>query len=140
MDKEIEESELFLNQLNKEGGYTVPEGYFEQLQQKIQTDISKQKSLKKAKKIPLFWLSAAAIIVISLGVWLMPFSRPNTTEEVRLDNELMIDQLGSTELSADLLCDAGWCLELEQLPILGDSSLDYELLQNIETDFIIEEL
>ena len=57
-----------------------------------------------------------------------------------IDNEFVLDQLGRTELNADLLCEAGWCLELEQLPFMGDSTLRVDDWYFMESDLLIDEL
>lgn len=137
MDREIEEKELYIKSLHVQGGFTTPETYFAKLDAQIIAKISENNAPKKAKVFNLAWLSAAAVFLVMLGIFLQKDKLVLPEPSANLDAEMVAEQLGNADLSAELLCDAGWCLELEQLPFMADSNL---VIDNLESDLLFDEL
>jgi hypothetical protein len=59
-------------------------------------------------------------------------------QEVNLSTEEIAEQLSLSDVNAELLCDAGWCNELEKLNKEEDNSI--ETLIDTDEELIIDEL
>lgn len=136
--------------LGDEKLYEVPEAYFEQLNDRIMQRLVKA----EAKKIPLhrqpvfMWVSGiAASFLLVAGLYLYQPAAPGTAVNMvqpntpaALEVSEVAEQFSATELDVDMLCDAGWCNELEELSKTdADKNTDRILLETDE-DLIIDEL
>lgn len=140
MDEETERLEEYLKGLESKGSYDVPNAYFNTLEANILNRLPQQTQSQRAKIIPLHWFSAAAIILLCLSIIFTYTQKNDPLANNAIDSEFVLEQLGRTELNADLLCDAGWCLELEQLPLMADSTLRADDWYYMESDLLIDEL
>jgi hypothetical protein len=140
MDEETKRLEEYLKGMGSKGSYEVPNAYFNALEANILNRLPQHTYSQKAKILPLHWFSAAAILLLCLSVIYTYMQKKEKTGHRLIDNEFVLDQLGRTELNADLLCEAGWCLELEQLPFMGDSTLRVDDWYFMESDLLIDEL
>lgn len=138
MDQEIKDSEDFLLNLHANGGFKVPENYFENLNASLlETTKEKEKSILKIRWRNLYGISSvAASIFIVAGFFMFDPKLKSTTEP---NVEDIISHLQTEELSIDLLCEAGWCTVLDQTE-QRNSDLEEEILLETETDLIITEL
>lgn len=140
MDEETKRLEEYLKGIESKGSFEVPDVYFNNLEAKILNCLPQHHHTKKAKILSQHWFSAAAIFLLCLSI-IFTYTQKEEQKGYRLiDNEFVLDQLGRTELNADLLCEAGWCLELEQLPFLGDSTLRVDDWYFMESDLLIDDL
>lgn len=111
----------------KTNGFSVPNGYFLQLNKRI-----KQKTIAaSAHKDSHMWqqyAAAAAIVLVAVFLFLFEPTLTSNTQE-QLTDEAIINHLQNEDITIDLLCDAGWCNDLN----LNNSNLIEEYLLN-ETD------
>lgn len=140
MKKEEENIDVYLKSLGAKGLYKVPENYFENLENSILKKIEEKKNHKKAVVYQFYWVSAAAILLVSGFLFWFNISEPKQAEANLLNTDIVLEEIGSDNLSLDLLCDAGWCLELEEMGADSDSSWmsAEELL--LESDLLLEEI
>lgn len=138
MDQEIKDSEDFLLNLPANGGFKVPENYFDNLNASLlETTKEKEKSILKIRWHNLYGISSiAASIFIVAGFFLFDPKLKSTSEP---NVEEIISHLQTEELSIDLLCEAGWCTDLDQTE-QRNTDLEEEILLETETDLIITEL
>lgn len=140
MEKEIKDSEDFLKGLETKGGFQMPEGYIENLHQKVLEKTIRLEP-KKARIISMgnIWLKVASVAAVALIVaglfWFDP-TRDNTKQ---LSEDEILEHLQGAEISAELLCDAGWCNELESLTI-PENQTDEQILIDTDTELLIDEL
>lgn len=140
MKKEDEHIDSYLKSLGAEGSYKVPVNYFESLEDSILKKISEQEKRKKSKIIQFYWVSAAAVLMVAgFLFWFSPVM-PNEEEANIMSTDVVLEEIGSDDLSIDLLCDAGWCLELENIKSLPDSTLDSSDEWIIESDVLLDEI
>jgi hypothetical protein len=138
MDNEIKNIEDFLNTIPKTGGFKVPDNYFENLNDLLFEKVT----AKQAKKLTLNWFNAINITAIAASVLLIAglfLFDPNNMAKQELNEEEIISHLQQEEITVDLLCDAGWCIELDQTEP-KNSDLEEEILIGTESDLIITEL
>lgn len=140
MDKEIEELESKLTSLPVQGGMIVEDSYFSELEACIMQRVVAKDVPKEHQLIRFIWVPAAAVIFILFFVFLYQNQLDGVQSNSNLDIDLVAEHLGNTELSEDLLCDAGWCVELDELLYISDSTLFDEDLKLIETDWLFDEL
>ncbi|MCF8254487.1 MAG: hypothetical protein K9H61_13705 [Bacteroidia bacterium] len=138
---EIRLRELISKNENIEIGFEVPGSYFETLTEKIQGKVEE----KGAKKIALFgpyWLSKltgiAAIFIMLVGLVFFR-SEPKSISEIKLTEEDIANELSLGDLNAVLLCDAGWCNELEGLGQTNKKNSEI-WIEETDLELIIEEL
>ncbi|MCE2741858.1 MAG: hypothetical protein LW669_10280 [Sphingobacteriales bacterium] len=140
MDNQSEPIESYLHSLNREGGMTVGEAYFAELEKQIMQRVLVQEKSVKLPFISHAWMSAAALILLTLFVFLFRDNFNTIESRNSVDIEFVADQLSNTELSEELLCDAGWCLELDQLLLLPDTSMSIDAFKQIESELMFEDL
>jgi hypothetical protein len=133
--------ELISENENIKTGFEVPEAYFESLSEKIQGKVEG----KGAKKIALFgpyWLSKltgiAAIFIMLVGLVFFR-AEPKSTSEIKLTEDDIANELSVGDLNATLLCDAGWCNELEGLGQTNKKNSEI-WVEETDLELIIEEL
>lgn len=139
MENEITDSEKFLNNLPKQGGFKVPENYFETLNISIEENLKNQslKTIKLRWISPVNLTSIAASILLIAGFFLFD---PNLKyQEEQPSAEEIFSHLQSEELTVDQLCDAGWCIDLDQTE-QKNTELEDEILMETETELILTEL
>lgn len=138
MDNEIKNIEDFLNTMPQTGGFKVPEDYFERLNTKVIENINR----KKTNGLKLLWVNSINITAIAASLFIISglfLFEPNRNNDHEPNAEEIISHLQQEEITADLLCDAGWCLELDQKE-QKNTELEEEILLNTESDLIISEL
>ena len=140
MDNQSEPIESYLHSLNSEGGMTVGEAYFAELEKQIMQRVLVQEKSVKLLFISHAWMSAAALILLTLFVFLFRDNFNTIESRNSVDIEFVADQLSDTELCEELLCDAGWCLELDQLLLLPDTSMSSDAFKQIESELMFEDL
>ncbi|MDZ4666944.1 MAG: hypothetical protein SGJ00_03570 [bacterium] len=125
----------------KGDGFGVPDGYFVKLEGRVMDSLPKE-----AKKLSLFsghrfWLGGIAASMFLVGfVFLWKQEKALVqTEKMSLEIGQVAAVLSVGDLNADLLCDAGWCEELEYLPMVKEGSYE-DYLGEGELDLILEEL
>jgi hypothetical protein len=126
-----------------EGGFEVPNGYFDNLEGRVMAGVG---GFKEAKQVSIFvrqrfWLSAVAASLFMAGfVFLWNQEKALVrTEKSKLEIGQVAAALSVGDLNADLLCDAGWCEELEGLPMVKEGVYD-DYLGDVEAEILIEEL
>lgn len=148
-EEEVEEK-LFI----EDTGFEVPQGYFDQLNERIIGNVKGREEEREsegvgAKIIPLFrrpilmWatgLAASAILVSGL-YFFQPTNKQTDAMAVKesLGINDVADHLDASELDEDLLCDAGWCNEIEALNTPKDFGTEEKYL-DLEEELIIDEL
>lgn len=140
MDNEIEQIESKLTSLPVQGGMIVEDSYFSELEAMIMQRVVAKDMPKKHQLIRFIWVPAAAAIFILFFVFLYQNKLDDIQTNPSLDIDLVADHLGNTELSEDLLCDAGWCIELDELLYRPDSTMLEEDLKLIEAEWMFDEL
>ncbi len=140
MDNEIEQIESKLTSLPVQGGMIVEDSYFSELEAMIMQRVVAKDVPKKHQLIRFIWVPAAAAIFILFFVFLYQNKLDDIQTNPSLDIDLVADHLGNTELSEDLLCDAGWCIELDELLYGPDSTMLEEDLKLIEAEWMFDEL
>lgn len=140
MDNEIEQIESKLTSLPVQGGMIVEDSYFSELEAMIMQRVVAKDMPKKHQLIRFIWVPAAAAIFILFFVFLYQNKLDDIQTNPSLDIDLVADHLGNTELSEDLLCDAGWCIELDELLYGPDSTMLEEDLKLIEAEWMFDEL
>ena len=127
MDNEIEQIESKLTSLPVQGGMIVEDSYFSELETiKINANQYLISSVNFPFQFPM-----------TFACW---FKLDDIQTNPSLDIDLVADHLGNTELSEDLLCDAGWCIELDELLYGPDSTMLEEDLKLIEAEWMFDEL
>lgn len=105
-----------LNIPETRGGFEVPENYFENFKVDIRPKQSQLTLLHKSK-----WISiAASLLLIGFTGWIIIKNNPNgkgkeQSDLQKLSTEEIINHLDPQDINAELLCDAGWCNELQEL-------------------------
>ncbi len=82
MEEEINHSETFLRGISAKSGFQVPEGYFENLENRIVDKVSKTNN-KQAKTIQLSlinFIAIAASIVVVMGLFWFDPNKQSTTD------------------------------------------------------------
>lgn len=136
------------------GSFEVPEGYFDQLNERIISEIVGEKvvigevEVKEGKIISLFGrpivmriigIAASAILVSGLYFFQPKNTQNGMASQVEVGVNEVADHIEASELDEDLLCDAGWCHELDGLLPEKDQKGDDSYLE-LEEDLIIDEL
>jgi hypothetical protein len=136
------EPNLGLNDIK--GGFETPPLYFENLNAQI---LSKVNQPKKGKKLSLFpnvnWVNyAAACLVFGLIVFgVMQMNSSNQTETAKIEDlteDEIIEHLSNTGFREEMLCDAGWCDELNKLE--NSSEIENYLLEEGAENELIDEI
>jgi hypothetical protein len=138
MENEIIDTENFLNNLPKKGGFKVPENYFETLNASLAEKVNDQ----SVKTIKLSWINPANLTSIAASMLLIAgffMFDPKFKSSEEPDEEEIISHLQTEELTVDLLCDAGWCIDLDQTE-QKNTELEDEILRETETELILTEL
>ena len=173
MDQEISNSERYLRELPIQGGFSVPQNYFSELENKlmpeeeaslfppvqggfvvpenyfVQLNLQLEERLSKrlASSISLYgkpvfmWVGIAASLLFVFGLFLyQPRPEKELGSNQKISAEDIAAHLNDVDLSEDLLCDAGWCSEIDKLNIISDSAGMNALNLEIDEDYIIDEL
>ena len=138
MENEIKNIENFLNTLPKTGGFKVPEDYFEKLNIKVIENVNSKKTIG----VKLHWVNSINLTAISASLFIISglfLFEPNSNKNQEPNVEEIIIHLQQEEITVDLLCDAGWCLELDQTEY-KNTDLEEKIFLEIESDLIITEL
>ncbi|OYU97556.1 MAG: hypothetical protein CFE21_04485 [Bacteroidetes bacterium B1(2017)] len=137
-DIEIREKEI------SELGFGMPANYFENLENEV---LSKLEKRQEARVIPIaaqswyIWASsAAAVLLIALNfVFFKPNENHSELTSQQISTEDVANHLLESDINEDLLCDAGWCNELEKLSGGTDKATN-ELLLETDEEILINEL
>lgn len=128
-----------------EPGWNVPEGYFEELESKV----LQHTSPPQGKIIEAWWTPArmryagvAASLLMAITLF---FSLPERNAQpaptaAKVNTEEVLQQLSAEDLDADLLCDAGWCDELEKLSGKPAKTEEEDLLLQADEEYLLNEL
>lgn len=138
MDNEIKNIEDFLNTIPKTGGFKVPEDYFEKLNIKVKENVNSKKTIG----LNLYWVNSINLTAIAASLFIISglfLFEPNSNKNQEPNVEEIISHLQQEEITVDLLCDAGWCLELDQTEY-KNTDLEEKIFLEIESDLIITEL
>jgi len=138
MDNEIKNIEDFLNTIPKTGGFKVPDDYFEKLNIKVIENVNSKKTIG----LKLHWVNSINLTAIAASLFIISglfLFEPNRNKNQEPNAEEIISHLQQEEITVDLLCDAGWCLELDQTEP-KNSDIEEEILLNTETELLINEL
>jgi hypothetical protein len=140
--KNFDELELSKDFGDSSNFFATPAGYFEQLDAKIIEKISKKENrfLSINRKEIIYWVSGIAATLAFVSFFFLGGTKPQSLSdnEVNLSTEEIAEQLSLSDVNAELLCDAGWCNELEKLNKEEDNSI--ETLIDTDEELIIEEL
>lgn len=143
MNPEKNDIENFLSSLKQvEGGFNVPEQYFEGLPKKIIQQLPKEKPRVFKLHVKQLWANVASIAAILLMVFGLFLFEPKPINQTKLNSpseEELIEHLQQIEINSDLLCEAGWCNELELLQ-KEDLSQTEDYLLEAENELIIDAL
>jgi hypothetical protein len=136
------------------GSFEVPEGYFDQLNKRIIAGIVEEKVVKsevevmEGKIVSLFGrplvmrvigIAASAILVSGLYFFQPQNSGNGIATQLEVGVNEVVEHLEATELDEELLCDAGWCNELDGL-LPEKEQNGYESYLELEEYLIIDEL
>ncbi len=138
MENEIKNTGKFLNTLPKTGGFKIPEDYFVALNKSV---IEKSYSIQP-KNLALYWFNSLNLTAIAASVFFITalfLFEPNSIEIKDPTADEIMHHLQQEDLSVDLLCAAGWCLELDQTE-QKNTDLEEDIFLEIESDLIITEL
>ncbi len=176
MKPDIEHSEQFIKDLKVNGGFIVPDNYFEELEIRLQS-ISDEPRLEleaakggfvtpesyfedlegrilkkvpeQAKVIPMYQRGiyrislaiAASLLLVSLLFLFDTKKQAGSTAKIAepTENEI-IEYLNKEGYRIDLLCDAGWCNELNNTNKKETEPIENYLLEHADEDLLIEEL
>jgi hypothetical protein len=143
MNQENKDIENFLSSLKQEeNGFEVPEQYFELLPNKILQQLPKEKTKVFKLQVKQLWVNGASIAAMLLVVFGLFLFEPSPQSQTKLSGpseDELIEQLQQIELNADLLCEAGWCNEIELLE-KEDLSQTENFLLETENNLIIDAL
>lgn len=125
-------------------GFEMPANYFENLENKVLAKLEKRQEARVISIAPQSWYiwasSAAAVILITLNfVFFEPKEKQTELTSQQISTEDIADHLLESDLNEDLLCDAGWCNELEKLYGSTDKATN-ELLLDTDEEILINEL
>jgi hypothetical protein len=107
-------------------GFNVPKGYFSQLNLAIKLKTSGKQNQLRIKIITRY---AAVAAVFFVAVFLFLFEPTFESKPNLLTDEAIINHLQNEGFSLDLLCDAGWCNELNES---NNSNLEEYLLNQTD--------
>ncbi|MDP1727939.1 MAG: hypothetical protein Q8M15_14235 [Bacteroidota bacterium] len=152
-DNYFEELELRLQSVSdepmleletSEGGFVVPEAYFEDLESRILKKVPVQAKVIPMYQRGIFRISiavAATLLLVSLLYLFETKKQPGPTAKIAepTENEI-IEYLNKEGYRIDLLCDAGWCNELNNTNKKETEPIEKYLLEHADEDLLIEEL
>src|SRR5699024_2265570 len=83
-----------MDQLPKDTGMRVPDGYFEYLEDRVMAKtITSEKKNPKVIKLNSWWKVAVAASVIRIGIWLVPGNqKANEMQDTMVNAEFTIDR------------------------------------------------
>jgi hypothetical protein len=143
MNQENKDIENFLSSLKQEeNGFEVPEQYFELLPNKILQQLPKENPKVFKLQVKQLWVNGASIAAMLLVVFGLFLFEPSPQSQTKLSGpseDELIEQLQQIELNTDLLCETGWCNEIELLE-KEDLSQTENFLLEIENNLIIDAL
>lgn len=143
MNQENKDIENFLSSLKQEeDGFGVPEHYFERLPNKILQQLPKENNKFFKLQVKQLWVngaSIAAMLLVVFGLFLFEPSPQSQTKISGPSEDELIEQLQQIEINTDLLCEAGWCNEIELLE-KEDLSQTENFLLETENNLIIDAL
>lgn len=120
--------------VNAEKTWKVPEEYFTQLEKRILDRVPQSPPRKHQTVYFNLWVSISGIAAALILVTGMFFSLPNQVNPEIVNSRLMVDEVAqhllNSDIDVDLLCDAGWCNELDQL--------DYHTLDRELEDYLLD--
>lgn len=127
--------------------FAVPNGYFDTLEANILMLVLPE----EAQIIPLYkrgfvknLLAVAATLLLFSMLYLF-MNRPashtgNMAGIHKLSTQEIIEHLSSEGYNLELLCDAGWCNDLNKLNKKENTDVENYLLEHGEEDFLSDEL
>ena len=143
MNEENKEIENFLSSLKQEeNGFEVPEQYFELLPNKILQQLPQENTKVFKLQVKQLWVNGASIAAMLLMVSSLLLFEPSPQSQTKLSGpseDEFIEQLQQIELNTDLLCETGWCNEIELLE-KEDLSQTENFLLDTENNLIIDAL
>jgi hypothetical protein len=143
MNQENLDIEKFLSSLKQDNnGFEVPEQYFERLPHKILQQLPKENKKVFTLQLKPLWINVASIAAVLLLIFGLFLFEPNPQSQTQISSpseDELIEQLQQIELNTDLLCEAGWCTEIE---LLEKEDLDQteNYLLDTENNLIIDAL
>ncbi len=175
MTQEENHSELYLKNLKTEGGFRLPDHYFEDLEIKMLANLAEPElnfgqnggfktpeeyfagmemavlnklALKKAKIIPFYQRSffslgisiAAGLLLVSMLFLYRMSDSPDIVKNTAVSNEEIINHLSNEDINAELLCEAGWCTEMEKLNKKENDELNNYIIENSDESLLMGEL
>ncbi|MBU3663869.1 MAG: hypothetical protein FGM41_11835 [Bacteroidetes bacterium] len=143
MNQENKDIENFLSSLKQEeNGFEVPEQYFELLPNKILQQLPKENPKVFKLQVKQLWINGASIAAMLLVVFGLFLFEPSPQSQTKLSGpseDELLEHLQQIELNTDLLCEAGWCNEVELLEKEGLNQTETYLLET-ENNLIIDAL
>lgn len=133
--------------LASNNGFNTPDAYFDTLQASILEKITN----KQAKILPLYKTTAFKISIAIAAALLMvallflyepktPVQSAGNLATPALSEQEIIDHLSSVGYNDELLCDAGWCNELNKTDKKENNEIENYLQQHTEEDLFTNEL
>jgi hypothetical protein len=143
MNQENKDIENFLSSLKQEeNSFEVPGQYFELLPNKILQQLPKENTRVFRLQVKQLWINAASIAAILLMIFGLFLFEPKPQSQTKLSSpseDELLEHLQQIELNTDLLCEAGWCNEIELLEKESLNQTETYLLET-ENNLIIDAL
>ena len=114
-----------LEELKKENPFTVPEGYFEQLEENVMSQVTRHKKLVLRRKIITYSAAVAAVAVLLISVNGFIF-KSETPAENLAQVETTTDKLLAVD-NGNLSALSGQYPEVN-LDMVGFDNVDYQIL------------
>ncbi len=138
----IQEEEIAFTP-NPKDGFVVPDAYFSELHSLLVSKVgqTEAKQISIHFKPAIKWFGLAASVFLVFGIFLYE-SRLTQTHgsNPKISADEIAEQLNEGDLSEELLCEAGWCSELEKLNMMSDTSSLDVLNSDLEDAIIMDEL
>lgn len=145
-----------INKSNQQGGFTLPDGYFEQSQKQMLARINhggfnvpdgyfeqnKTQLLQHIKPthkrftLHPIWCAAAAILMVSLGVLMMMPTTDNNTENIVITDDEIINYVSADKLT-DIPMEA---LAVHVVNNTTDETITEEVIEGVDEETLLNEL
>lgn len=117
------------------GGFVVPEHYFNQSRNEIMNAVARQPGKGRIVAIGKWWYAAAAILLVTAGLWLIP---ANDTPKAALDsvtNEEIVNYFLASENISDIPVNELYSTEIETT-----AKEDEEMIYQLDEELLLNEL